>query len=255
VQNYLPGVWVHTWSLAVEEHFYLALPVLLLILARAFKGREDPFRSIPSIYVVVAAATFSFRILFLRRHPLVGDQVVGATHLVVDALFLGVVISYYYHFRRELYDRWSRALGRWLLPLGLLLAAPCALPGAGSTPLRLTIEALLLSLGFGAILVSTLHWEPRFGGSVGRAFDKAFTGLAYLGSHSYSVYLWHAAMATWGLDLLRMRGLLPDNRPVQFLIYLTGSFVIGIGMARLIEDPVLRVRDRWFPSQSRALKA
>src|SRR5205823_1760768 len=34
LQSYLPRIWGHTWSLAVEEHFYLALPLLFLLLNR-----------------------------------------------------------------------------------------------------------------------------------------------------------------------------------------------------------------------------
>src|SRR5438874_883596 len=30
VQSYIAPIWPHTWSLAVEEHFYVALPLLLL---------------------------------------------------------------------------------------------------------------------------------------------------------------------------------------------------------------------------------
>jgi len=33
-QNYLPGMWNHTWSLAVEEHFYCILPLILLFMVR-----------------------------------------------------------------------------------------------------------------------------------------------------------------------------------------------------------------------------
>src|SRR5277367_6183127 len=29
VMNYLGGVWTHTWSLGVEEHFYIILPIFL----------------------------------------------------------------------------------------------------------------------------------------------------------------------------------------------------------------------------------
>jgi peptidoglycan/LPS O-acetylase OafA/YrhL len=33
-QSYCPGIWRHTWSLAIEEHFYLALTILLIVLTR-----------------------------------------------------------------------------------------------------------------------------------------------------------------------------------------------------------------------------
>jgi peptidoglycan/LPS O-acetylase OafA/YrhL len=39
VQNYVPGLWGHTWSLAVEEHFYILLAVLFGLLAK----RKKPF--------------------------------------------------------------------------------------------------------------------------------------------------------------------------------------------------------------------
>ncbi|HEX4406503.1 MAG TPA: acyltransferase, partial [Polyangia bacterium] len=49
-QNYVPGWWHHTWSLAVEEHFYLLAPLLLALIARAGRGQKDPFVRLP-LYV------------------------------------------------------------------------------------------------------------------------------------------------------------------------------------------------------------
>jgi peptidoglycan/LPS O-acetylase OafA/YrhL len=37
------------------------------------------------------------------------------------------------------------------------------------------------------------------------------------------------------------------------LSYIVGSLLVGLTMASLIETPMLRVRDRLFPSRSRAL--
>ena len=51
-QNYFQGIWGQTWSLAVEEHFYLLLPVVLWFLQR--RNDNNPFRLMPTLFMVVA---------------------------------------------------------------------------------------------------------------------------------------------------------------------------------------------------------
>src|SRR4029077_631619 len=63
VMNYEHGVWDHTWSLAVEEHFYIFLPFFLFILARSSSNRENPFRMIPQAAAMIAALCLIFRAL------------------------------------------------------------------------------------------------------------------------------------------------------------------------------------------------
>src|SRR4030095_7664494 len=48
LQSYLPGTYGHFWSLAVEEHFYILLPLRLYFLLRKASTSEiDPFRKLP----------------------------------------------------------------------------------------------------------------------------------------------------------------------------------------------------------------
>ena len=61
LQSYIPGLWDHTWSLAVEEHFYLALPLVLIVLCGISRHRQDPFRSLPRLFLVVAGASLALR--------------------------------------------------------------------------------------------------------------------------------------------------------------------------------------------------
>jgi peptidoglycan/LPS O-acetylase OafA/YrhL len=56
-QSYQPDrLWGHTWSLAVEEHFYILLPLLLLLMVKFQRKRaaSDPFRMIPVVCSILA---------------------------------------------------------------------------------------------------------------------------------------------------------------------------------------------------------
>ena len=43
VQNYFEGVWIHTWTLAVEEHFYLLLTLFVMAAIERRPAGSDPF--------------------------------------------------------------------------------------------------------------------------------------------------------------------------------------------------------------------
>src|SRR5207245_862536 len=64
LQSYLPGTYGHFWSLSVEEHFYVLLPVTLyLMLRRAPDGSRDPFRRLPWLFAGVAIFCLSARVI------------------------------------------------------------------------------------------------------------------------------------------------------------------------------------------------
>jgi peptidoglycan/LPS O-acetylase OafA/YrhL len=229
ISNYLTPYWRITWSLAVEEHFYLALPILLLILVRISREKANPFRAIPAIAIALTAVCLVLRALAR------GPQATGAaeTHLRMDSLFFGVALGYYYHFEREKMAR----IGRW--PLSICAGSFLALVLVISLVHGPTNEPVIYTfafLGYGCLLLAMLDRQPSRG---------PLSGLvAWIGRYSYSIYLWHIALVAmffWGI------------RPtaLTFVIYVIASLLVGAGMSKAIEYPVLALRDRWLPAASK----
>jgi peptidoglycan/LPS O-acetylase OafA/YrhL len=232
MQNYLGGVWGHTWSLAVEEHFYLLLPLFIITLG---------VRRIPGAFPIIALVSIVSRGLFLlvpQRNVFLGLSF-AATNARMDALFFGVLLGYLHHFHGL---RWESFVIRWKLVIAaasvLLLSTVYFVP---RETVRFAIGGYTLTyLGFGGVLVLCLY--------VWKTVPRWLAPLAFLGTYSYSIYLWHLPVAFWTPTLLSRVFHVTLNPYEVFPIFIALSFVLGILMARLVEFPMLRLRETLFPS-------
>lgn len=121
LSSYFQGVSGHVWSVAVEEHFYFVLPVFLLALMKLRRKKEDPFSSIPVVFLLIAIGSLLLRMV--AKPASYGDyySFLLPTHLRMDALFCGVMIGYLYHFKPQALAR----VARWpLLVAGIVLLTP-----------------------------------------------------------------------------------------------------------------------------------
>ena len=238
VQNYGAHVWSHTWSLAVEEHFYLLLAALVFVLCRVTP--DMPFRRIPAIFCLTTIGVLIARALTNASGPYAAATHHFPTHLQIDALFTGVVLSYYFHNRPAMASwvrRYSAALA-FMAAVCLYLSQSLPAPTA-----RFLAGHLLTNLGFGLlVLIAVAVTSPRDG------FSRV---AARIGAQSYSIYLWHAAVMGFGSVFVpRVVG-----RPTTFygtmVWYVPGSFIAGLVAAKCVEFPALRLRERWFPDTQR----
>ncbi|MGH9544080.1 MAG: acyltransferase family protein [Terriglobales bacterium] len=217
MQSYLPYFWGHGWSLSVEEHFYVVLPLALALSVKV--SPRANFRWIP-----FTAPVLFLVCLFVRWRG--GHDSTIHTHAVMDALFSGVAISWLWHFR-------STALVLPRAKHGLLIAGLSLLVPAfifeGTTRSMASFGSLSVTLGFCCILIWTLNTR-----SVGK-----LKPLAWIGFYSYSIYLWHWPMAQ-----------MFQGVPHSFWLYVASSILIGCGMTLMIEAPLLRFRDRYFPRRA-----
>ncbi len=220
VQNYGAPMWGHTWSLAVEEHFYLLLPLLLASSCR------DNFRGLPLLVGVVGACLLALRCMNGSYDV---QRSLFATHVRLDSLLFGTLLSYFYHFHRPKFDRVARFRGS-LAVLGLILLAPAFIWPLETTPSIYTFGLTGFYLGSGAILMSAIGGLPDY---------KIVTYLAAVGTFSYPIYLFHAAVGAW---------MFPNTTWEHCAAYFVVSIVIGMGLSKLIEMPALRLREAVIPA-------
>ena len=245
IQNYGPRLWVHTWSLAVEEHFYLLLPGALFLVLRSAGGRPDPFARLLPALGILAVAVLALRVGTAWRTPFDPDTHLFPTHLRVDSLTFGVVLAYAYNYHHERFLSFGRRHFVALLLGGVALLAPAFVFDVIDTPYLFTFGLTELYLGSGMLLVALVARPlPR---------SRVTSAMGYCGMYSYSIYLWHMPVRELVDRVLvkRLPGWAPEA--TAFLLFVLLSVGQGILAARLIEYPVLRLRDRWMPSASRAV--
>jgi peptidoglycan/LPS O-acetylase OafA/YrhL len=240
LQNYIPAFWNHTWTLALEEHFYVLLPLILLWLVRRNAGASNPFRSLPLLVGVSSVLFLAIRVInFAVRTKYSYYTHAWASHLRMDALFFGVGVAYAYHFHFEAFSHYLRPMRYLLIATGIaILLSPLYASFVLTSWYYHTVGFTQTYLGAAALMVGLLMC---------RIADNAVTrGLAALGAYSYSIYLWHMALMYWVLPKLKDR----VTWELRTLLFFVGAFVIGLGMAKALELPLLRMRDRWYPSRT-----
>lgn len=290
LQNYRWAYWNHTWSLAVEEHFYILLPILLWAMWRSPRADElsgaaskvhdpNPFRAMPVALIVILLTTFLWRAEMVQRWPIeTADPAKSAfqiirhttpTHLRIDSLMVGVFVGYCYHFHRYRFLRSGRRL--WWLAL------PIAAYGISTGVTNKIDSNYMVLFGFPVLAISfamaiwillALQTKEFFLRPLTRASAKGkaksrlellgrvFRPVAFMGKYSYSIYLWHMPAIRWGTTLLFPALKVNYNscagNIVRLMIAIVGSILLGVIAAMLVEGPALRLRNRLFPSHTRA---
>ena len=252
-QNYVIPPRGHTWSLAIEEHFYLILPLLLLLLVRPGKGAANRLNAFPWIVGAVAGVCLTLRYLTSFHTPWAQVTHYFPTHLRIDSLFFGAALAYFYHVRPEIIARLMR-YRRLIFFVGLALIFPATLYQV-RTKIMSTIGFTAMYLGYGCILLSVVH--TAVGKGIGGRFlaSRLARAIAFIGVYSYPIYLWHIDCMTLPLKHLAKHGFLgglPGSlRWLAFMtIYIAGATLAGVIMGRIVEKPALKLRDRLFPSRT-----
>jgi peptidoglycan/LPS O-acetylase OafA/YrhL len=160
-----------------------------------------------------------------------------ATHLRLDSLLFGVAIAYAYHFHADWFRRTFQPKRYTALLIGTFLFT-CWMyvpyPGRWYGD---TFGFTHMYLAAGAIMVGVLMCKiPE---------NRLTRLLAGLGACSYSIYLWHMAFIRWAAPSLSSA----LSWQARTALYFVAAFALGLVMARIVELPFLKIRDRIHPSR------
>ncbi|HVU56152.1 MAG TPA: acyltransferase [Puia sp.] len=187
LQDYVPNTRIEGifWSLAVEGHFYLLLPLIFVLINRI--GVLSTVVSILSLHVLLNLWHYKFHYPY-KEIPFLIDSWWYTTYCNIGHFAWGILVGYFYTRRKlvKFFSRW------WSLPVGLALAYTGrifiyshALVLEG--PSRYIFQAtgpLVMTMGFACMIFSCLENE-----TLSRIWGNR--ALASPGRVSYSFYLWH----------------------------------------------------------------
>lgn len=232
LQNYYREIpyFLVSWSLCVEEHFYLLMPLLLALNRRAFFP-------VPVLFGLLALVPSACRWL----HSSDGLETSfgyewTATHLRMEGLLLGFWLAYEREIAKTRWPIWRRfaLAGVGVSSVGLLILS--ALPPLWMYRFGLSI----INFGMASLLVRIVD---RPGGSFA---GSRLVGL--IAAASFSIYLTHPLMIHAARMVVEKIPALPWQS--YFLIVLLLIGVAGTAFYAWIEKPIIKARDCCVPRRS-----
>jgi peptidoglycan/LPS O-acetylase OafA/YrhL len=208
---------LHTWSLGVEEQFYIFFPLAMLLVARFARRWLLPLLAIAAAlsfaggwFVALQSPVAAFYLLPVRAWELLAGSLVAVSGIAASTAATG--------------PRWSALReGAALLGALLLVAAVLFVRDGPAFPVP---EALVPALGAALVIAF------GEGTLVGRGLSLSV--LRYIGRISYSTYLWHwPLIAFWRIET----GIELDLAETAALV--AASLAAGALSYHLVEKPFM----------------
>ncbi|MBL3962826.1 acyltransferase [Burkholderia cenocepacia] len=225
------GAWYlgHFWSLALEEQFYWFWPLLFV-----FGIRRAGTRWLATLILIVPMV----RAITYFVAPTLRGQLGMMLHTGVDPILIGCCAS----LNRERLEAW---IGSWrgearivtTLVFVVLLGMPLAehrLGGFWNATYGVTLEAALI-----AIVIVVLNFRGEFW----CARWLRAGPVVFVGTISFSLYLWQQPFANPGLPV-----------PHGFPLGIVWALMAATASYFLVEKPFLRLKDRYTAREGRRVR-
>jgi peptidoglycan/LPS O-acetylase OafA/YrhL len=238
----------HVWSLCVEEHFYLVLPLLILLLMRrpSLGKTLTVILAILSFGIAIRAYIYLHHVAIFPRDDdafvlAYVEKIYYPTHTRLDGLLVGVTLATIKTFRPAW---WQRAMSQgYLLFVGGLALCAWAMWLFND---RLSFSGAvigfpLMAIGLGLLIASSIAPSSPL---------SKVRGFGLIAALAYSTYLTHKEIIHF--LYWHWPRLVESGGWLALVVYFVFSFSAAFVLYLAVERPFLRLRER---ISSRAAKA
>ncbi|MCB1025148.1 MAG: acyltransferase [Acidobacteria bacterium] len=224
-----------TWSLAIEEQFYLILPVLLII---ALRNRVDLRRQLAVVISVIILVIAERK--FLADGGATVQRLYYGSDTRADALLMGcgsAILLLLYYERLKRYKIFF-SIGA---VISLLFIAALLPRIAWNSPFLYQGGYTLVAMAFAVMIITIVINKPRMvNGLLG------VRPLVWIGKISYGLYLWH-----WAVKFVVYDGR-PEGSAFEIFLAFTLSFAFSIFSYFVVEKPFLALKEMFRGKKAHA---
>lgn len=221
-QNYTGAPWHysfdHVWSLCIEEHFYILLPILFIVAQRI--NKRDVLFAIVALLIFEGIASKFFMFFYTNS-----KDTYCATNNRIDALAWGVLLNFAIVYADDIFKAKKNSI--IMIVSGVVFLTFAILADVFSGPDF-----------FDKVLFHSIV-PPCFALIIGGAYYYDFSKwkpLRFIAYYSYNWYLWHPIFVKFILFHIGYTGL-------GLFVYLILSFLFAILFTIFVEEKFLARRD------------
>ncbi|MCW3075356.1 MAG: acyltransferase 3 [Flaviaesturariibacter sp.] len=213
------GILNPLWSLCIEEHFYLVIPLLIAVL---------PHRLLPYLFGFIIIGSIGFR--WYAFHHIQWPWMTLYCHTLsrCDFLAIGGLIAYRHHYKPFSF-RWPKFF-LWA-SIALLLCVLMLMDNSDFTTLwkalfkKYIFIAPLLILFFYMVFTDLSYTEPKI--------------FRYLGSTSYGLYMYHTPI----IELISRNAIINDSAVLKLMTVIILTVVTAGLSFYYFERPLLKMKE------------
>lgn len=220
--------YTHTWSLGVEEQYYLIVPILIFFWLNALRTQNQAAQKRAAfIFILLSILSIVLCLWSTTQYPTLAFYSIATRfwELASGSILFLLSLQYapYFHAlivkaKGQKIALLSALLGTIFLSIGLVFSQANQFPWPW---VLLPVLGTLILIG-GSTFTPSDPIRKFFGNAV----------LLWLGKRSYSLYLWH-----WPVYVL-LRWTTGLSTPAQYLFALGGTLLLAIISYRFIEQPL-----------------